>query len=128
VNGITCAFQGRLGGDAELRYTQQGTAMLVFSVAVEDARRGDGERAEWVRVTCWGERAEDLAPHMVKATEVYVEGRLKLWQGQGRDGTPRAGLSVSAWKVEPLGQIGQRAPAPAQSETVEERWSDVRAV
>ncbi len=61
MNGIIAALQGRLGGDPELRYTAQGSAMLSFSVAVEDSKRD----------------------------EVYVEGRLKLWQGAGRDGVRR---------------------------------------
>jgi hypothetical protein len=26
------------------------------------------------------------------------------------DGTPRSGLNVTAWKLEPIGQIGRRAP------------------
>jgi single-strand DNA-binding protein len=112
MNGITAAFQGRLPRDADaLRYTSQGTALLSFSVAVEDSRRGEGDPTEWVRVTAWGELAEDLVDRLPKGAEVYVEGRLRCEQWTGSDGQPRAGLAVSAWKVEPLGQIGRRAKA-----------------
>jgi single-strand DNA-binding protein len=109
VNGIACALQGRLGGDPELRFAAQGTAMLSFSVAVQDDKRDDGTPAEWVRVTCWAEAAEQLADRLKKGDEVYVEGRVKLWQGQGRDGVQKAGLSVSAWLVQALGKIGRQA-------------------
>ena len=38
-----------------------------------------------------------------------LEGRLRLntWQSNGEQ---RSGLALSAWKCEPMGQIGKRAP------------------
>jgi hypothetical protein len=44
-----------------------------------------------------------------------VDGDLRRGTGEGRawagqDGTPRATLEISAWKCEPLGQIGRSAP------------------
>ena len=111
MNGIQIALIGRLTADAGLlRYTANGNALLGFSVAVQDTKRGDEEPTEWVRVTAWGELAETLADRLSKGTEVYLEGRLRLTEWTGQDGQSRSGLSVSAWKVQPLGQIGRRAP------------------
>ena len=111
MNGIHAAVQGRLPKDAEpLRYTGQGLAFVSFSLAVNDAKRTEDAPAEWVRVTVWGDQAEQLADRLKRGDECYVEGRLRLAQWEDGDGRQRAGLAVSAWKVEPLGQIGRRAP------------------
>jgi len=115
VNGVHCAFEGTLGGDAELRRTSAGKMVCNCSVAVSENRPGgDGAETTWLRVSVWEEQAEALAPRLKKGTSVYVEGRVKLTTWTGQDGTERHGLNVSAWKVEPLGQIGRRAPRREQ--------------
>ena len=115
MNGIVCAFQGRVSRDAELKHTQSGTAMLTFSVAVADSKASQDAPPEWVRVVVWGELAESLEGRLVGGTECYVEGRLKLSEWTGRNGEHRAGLNVSAWAVQPMGQIGTRAPRPERA-------------
>ena len=111
MNGIVAAVHGRLPKDAdELRYTANGQALLGFSLAVNDDKRGETAPTEWLRVAAWGDLAEQLAERLPKGTEVYVEGRIRLEQWDGQDGQRRSGLKLSAWKVEPLGQIGRRAP------------------
>jgi hypothetical protein len=45
-----------------------------------------------------------------KGTEVYAEGKLTLGRWVGGDGTPRAGLNLSAWPVQP-----NRAGGPARA-------------
>jgi single-strand DNA-binding protein len=108
VNGITAALTGRLGSDAELKYTAQGTAMTTFSVAVDDAKKG--EQAEWIRTTVWGEQAEDLAARLVKGTHIYLEGRLRLETWTTREGEQRSTLKLSCWTCQPMGQIGRQRP------------------
>jgi hypothetical protein len=55
MNGIACAFQGTLGGAAELRSTAAGKAVLSFRVAVSDNRPvAAGVEPQSVRVACWG--------------------------------------------------------------------------
>jgi single-strand DNA-binding protein len=111
MNGIACAFQGTLGGDAELRCTATGKAVLNLRVAVTDNRPGsDGAEPCWMRVSCWEEVAERLADTLKKGREVYIEGRLKVTTWTAADGTERHGLRVSAWTVQPLGAIGRQAP------------------
>lgn len=110
MNGITCALTGRLGGDAELKYTSQGSAMATFSVAVDDVKKAEGDQTEWVRATVWGEAAEQLAPRLVKGTGVYLEGRLRLEVWTTREGEQRSTLKLSAWSCQPMGQIGRQRP------------------
>lgn len=73
---------GRIGRDAELRYTASGDPVCKVPVAVEHGRKGqDGKRqTQWYEVTLWGKQAEGLAPYLLKgkqvfftATELHVE-------------------------------------------------------
>jgi single-strand DNA-binding protein len=106
VNGIRAAFEGRVGFDPELRYTQAGKALLNVSVGVSDGKGG----VEWVRATLWEALAEEMHEQLEKGVHVYVEGRLTLGQWTGQDGQQRSGLNVSAWTCEILGAIGRREP------------------
>jgi single-strand DNA-binding protein len=114
VNAIECALTGRVGRDPELKRVKGGgLALLSLSVAVGDDG-GDGEAPpEWVKIALFGAKAEELAGRIAKGSRLYVEGRLKLERWEGRDGTPRAGLAVTATLVQVLGQIGRRKPAGA---------------
>jgi single-strand DNA-binding protein len=117
LNGISIACTGRLGGDPETKYTSSGKRQLVFSLAVDANTTTTEEHPKadtlWLRVTAWEAAAEALADVLERGQAVYVEGRLKHDRWEAQDGTPRCGLSVSAWKVEPHGRIGKRAPQRA---------------
>lgn len=76
TSGIVCAFEGRVGKNAELRHVKSGTLpMLSFSVAVEGKTEGE---TLWARVALFGEAAEALTHRLIKGARVYVEGRLSL--------------------------------------------------
>jgi len=112
VNGLHCAFTGRLGGEPEQKYTRTGKAMLTFSVAVDENTVESEDRAapetQWVRATCWEEQALELAEKLHKGTPVYVEGKLRLDRWTAPDGAERSGLSLSAWTVQPMG-VGRKS-------------------
>lgn len=111
-----------------MRFTATGQPMLNFSVAVNDAKAAEGV-TEWVRVTAWGDDAERLNGVLTKGLECYIEGRLRLREWATADGTQRSGLDVSAWKVEPMGQIGRKAPRrPEQAEPTGGRTVDLADV
>ena len=109
MNGIAAALQGRIT-EPELRFTSGGQAVLQFSVVAFDGKAAAGAEPEWVKVSVWGERAEELAPSLKKGTECYIEGRLRLntWQSNGEQ---RSGLALAAWTCQPMGQVGKKAPA-----------------
>lgn len=109
MNGIHAAFTGRIGKDAEVRTTRDGKPWASFPVAVDT--KGDGEApAIWVRVALFGDTVGALAPRLTKGTQVYCEGRMSLGTWTGRDGEVKAGLNLTAWEVQPMGQIGRRKP------------------
>ncbi|SEP58598.1 single-strand DNA-binding protein [Pseudomonas sp. NFACC02] len=64
---------GRLGRDAELRYTAAGDAVCNLPLACEYGRKGqDGKRpTQWVDATLWGKQAEAMAPYLLKGQQLH---------------------------------------------------------
>ena len=94
---------GNLGKDPELRYTQRGTAVCNFTVAVNRPGRMDeatGQRTEdeteWFQVVAWDKLAETCNQFLAKGRKVYVEGRLQTRSWEGQDGQKRTRVEVLA--------------------------------
>jgi len=72
---------GRVGRDAEVRFTPGGDAVANFSMATSETwkdKEGEKqERTEWHRITAWGPLAEMLGEHLKKGALVYVEGSIR---------------------------------------------------
>ena len=104
---LTAAVIGNLGADAELKYSQNGAALLRCNVAVNlRAKNADGEweeKTEWVRVTLFGPRAESISPYLLKGQKVYATGRLEPRPWTGNDGALHAGLEIVASEIELCG-------------------------
>ncbi|MFU1914969.1 single-stranded DNA-binding protein [Bordetella avium] len=64
----------RLGRDVEVRYTQSGEAVASLSLAFEYGKKGrDGKRpTQWGEGSLWGQRAEALAPYLLKGSRFSV--------------------------------------------------------
>ena len=104
---------GNLGRDPEMRYTPSGRPVTEFSVAVshrgKDAQSGEwvDQGTDWYRVTIWGERGERAAEQFRKGNRVFVEGRFRTREFEGRDGQKRTALEITADNVislEPRGR------------------------
>jgi len=95
---------GNLGTDPELRYSPSGAPSLRVNVASNfRARTPEGEwedRAEWVRVIIFGQRAESLAQYLKKGMRVFVDGRLEARPWTDRENRVRAGLEIVAGDIE----------------------------
>jgi single-strand DNA-binding protein len=96
---------GNMGADPEVKYTQKGTQIASFSVAVNQVRRGpDGERqenTEWFRIRVSGFQIE-FVQRLTKGTRVLVMGRMDISHFQSRDGEPRTGFDVWADDVQAM--------------------------
>ena len=80
MNKFMCI--GNLGKDPERIQTSTGKAMAKFSVAVNesytDKNTGDlMERTEWVNLTAFGPRAENILKYLHKGSKVFVEASLR---------------------------------------------------
>ncbi|MDU9391891.1 single-stranded DNA-binding protein [Pseudomonas sp. zfem002] len=64
---------GRLGRDAELRYTPNGDPVCNLAIACEYGRKGqDNKRpTQWVDATLWGKQAEAMAPYLLKGQQLH---------------------------------------------------------
>jgi len=90
---------GRVGGDAEMRYTPKGDAVTSFSVAT-DVGFGDNKKTVWFRVTTWQKLAEICNEYVKKGMMVLVEGVLaepRVYEA--KNGEHRASLDLTAREV-----------------------------
>ena len=96
---------GNLGGDPEMRYTQDGTPVTSFRVATNRRWSGrDGttqEKSVWFRVSAWQSLAETCNQYLTKGPRVLVVGEMEepsTWTD--REGNARASLEVRARNVQ----------------------------
>jgi single-strand DNA-binding protein len=102
---------GRLTRDAELKYTNTGTAICKVSVAVNRRRKVDEqwtEEANFFDVTIWGKMGEAIAQYLVKGKQIGVEGELRQSKWE-QDGQTRSKVEIVANNVQLLGgKMGDR--------------------
>jgi single-strand DNA-binding protein len=92
---------GNLGDDPEMRYTPSGRPVTQFNVAVNQSTKNQQtgewvEATDWFRISVWGDRAERAAENLRKGNKVFVEGRFKTREFEGRDGQKRTSLEITA--------------------------------
>lgn len=95
---------GRLTRDAELKYTNTGTAVTKFSLAVNRSRKeGDQwvDEASFFDVNLWGRRGESLNQYLQRGTRVAVTGELRQdrWE---QDGQKRSRVFIHANNIQLL--------------------------
>lgn len=116
INSVCIA--GNLTRDAELRQTKSGTAVLQFSLAVNDRRKN--AQGEWedypnyIDCILFGNLGTAIQVYMAKGAKVAVEGKLRQSRWQAKDGSNRSKLEVIAEEVELMTRANQQQ-APAQA-------------
>lgn len=110
-------FQANLTREVELRYTQGGTAMAKFGIAVNDSWKDQntGEKREevmYIDANVFGRSAEICNQYLHKGSKVLIEGKLKLESWQDQTGQKRSKHSVS---VESFQFLDSRADSPQQN-------------
>lgn len=104
---------GNVGRDPELRYTQGGTAVCDFSVAVSrrwtDRQSGQQrEKTTWFRVSAWRGLAETASQYVHKGMQIMVAGEVDVSAFVGQDGEARGSLELTARDIQFLGRAGER--------------------
>ena len=78
---------GNVGKDAVLRRTNNGDAVLGFSVAVDNGKDKNGNKRDstWFNCSVWGKRAESLEAYITKGTKLTLSGRVDVdvYEGKG---------------------------------------------
>ena len=90
---------GNLGGDPEVRYTPNGSAVTNLSVATGESWMDKNtnqrqERTEWHRVVLFGKLAEVAGQYLRKGSKVYLEGKLQTRKWQDQQGQDRYSTEV----------------------------------
>ena len=120
---------GRLVADPQLRYTQTGTAVANFRIAVDRPfANQQGEReTDFIDIVVWRKLAEVCANNLTKGRLVGVDGRLQVREYE-HEGVRRRQAEVVADQVQFLdwpgsapgggggGGGGRPAPAPSVPE------------
>ncbi len=110
---------GRLCADPELRYTQSGTPVASFTLAVDRSHKPQsGEReTDFIAVVVWQKLAEVVAQHLKKGRLVAIEGRLQIRSYENRDGQKVRVAEVVASEVQFLDKAptGDAEPASGAS-------------
>jgi single-strand DNA-binding protein len=75
---------GRLTKDPELRYTQSGTAVATFTLAVDRRKKEDG--TDFISIVVWSKLAELCAQHLKKGQQAAVDGRIQVRNYEGKNG------------------------------------------
>lgn len=123
-------LMGNLTRDPELRYTQGGTAVAEFGMAINRQwTTPDGETKEevcYVDVNAWGRQAEIICEYCSKGRPLFVEGRLQYHTWVGQDGQKRNKLRVIVENFQFIGgQVrgdskGAPVPPPAEESVAQQ--------
>lgn len=103
INLVTLV--GRLTRDSELKYTNSGTAVCKFSLAV-NRRKRSGEQwtdeVSYFDVVLWGKQGEALQQYLAKGKQIAVSGELRQnrWE---QDGQSRSKVEIVANNLQLLG-------------------------
>ncbi len=90
---------GNLGRDPEMSYTEKGTAITKFSLAVTRIQRNkeSGEKeTDWFNIVAWDKLAETCNNYLHKGSKVFIEGRMQSRKYTDKSGVERVGWDVVA--------------------------------
>lgn len=112
---------GNLGADPELRYSNNGDAILNISIATSESRKDKqtGEKkqmTEWHRVVFYGQLAEIVAKYLKKGDTLYVEGKIRTRKWTDQQGVERYTTEIYA---DEMRMLGSRKGEQSSSENIE---------
>lgn len=99
-----CHIIGRMTKDPEVRYTQGGTAVATFTLAVDRRVAKDKPKeADFIPCVVWGKMADGVVKNYChKGKQVAVEGRIQVRSYDAKDGTKRYVTEVVVNELELL--------------------------
>ena len=111
---------GNLTSDPELRYTQNGLAVVNLTIA-STPREYDRQSNAWkdgktlfMRASAWREFAEQISGSLVKGTRVIAHGRLVQRAWETKEGEKRTSVEL---EIEEIGPSLKYATAQVQRVT-----------
>jgi single-strand DNA-binding protein len=117
---LTMTAHGRIGRDAELRYTTDNTPVIDLAIGCNYGRKdANGKRpSQWVRASIWGKHAEALAEYLTKGKGVAVIlSDVHVREFDKNDGTKGSSLEGRVQEIEFTGAGPRDEPAQAPIKT-----------
>ena len=105
----------RITRDAEMKYLQSGTAVLEIG-GVYDIGFGENKQPQWLKLAMFGQRAEKLAQHFTKGTQIVAtmdDVKAEAWVNQS--GEAKSTISAKLVEFEFAGG-NQQSQAPQQAQ------------
>ena len=102
---------GRLAQDPEVRYTQSGTAVANFNIAISSGY-GEHKQTDFIPVVAFKNLAEVIGNNLKKGSQVLVEGRMQVRSYETQDGQKRRVTEVIVQNVEFLGSKKSNESTP----------------
>lgn len=114
---------GRLGRDAETRFTTNNVSVTSFSLATDHSYKG--KNGDWVNETTWHNitsfnLSDYFKENLKKGKKFYVEGRLTKRDYTDKEGTKRYSTDVISEKLIPLEPISGSSVEEAESAASED--------
>jgi len=108
---------GRLTADPEIKFTNKGTAVANFSVAV-NRKKGDEDYTSFFDVTVWGDLAQGVQ-ELKKGDRVIVHGYLNQDRYENKEGKT---VSKTVIVADGVGKELRFAAKDAKPNTPEADW------
>lgn len=94
------SLTGRLTRNPEIRYTNSGSAVASFTVAVDRRFKRDGEQtADFISCVAFGKTGEFIEKYFVKGSGIELTGRIQTGSYTNKDGNKVYTTDVIAEEV-----------------------------
>ena len=118
---------GRLGRDAETRFTTNNVSVTNYSIATD--YRYKSKDGDWVNETTWHNivsfnLSDYFKENLKKGKKIYVEGRLSKREYTDKDGVKRYSTDVISEKIIPLEPSSERSSSDDEPSSVEPAVTD----
>ena len=111
---------GRITRDAELKYTNSGTAVLNGSLAYSRSiKKGDQweDKSCYIEFIIWGRRGESLKNYLTKGQQVTVSGELDFETWENKEGQKRSRHKLIVQDIRLMGGKKEGGYTPKETAT-----------
>ena len=110
---------GNVGGDAVMRHTNSGKAVVNLSLATNSRRKDDELVTTWHRIVLWDGLAEVAHRYIRKGQPLYVEGPITHREWTDAKGIERSSTEVTAKEMILLSSGSREANSRFDSDSPE---------
>ena len=91
-----CVLTGNLGGDPEIRYSNNGDPIASFNLAFRSGK----EKTSWLKIVCFGKLSEIAEKYLHKGAKATIVGSLDQEKWQTERGENRTGYKLIAHSIQ----------------------------